>query len=107
VLSFPRHAPRLYEEVSFIRARWAQILLGILCIATVVPLLGSQVWQDIAASDGTLADLAWRPTVWWLGVMLAGSIVFAVMWRRRQSQGWDLQAIFESLPEEGDARLAL
>ncbi len=39
--------------------------------------------------------------------MLAGSIVFAVMWRRRQSQGWDLQAIFESLPEEGDARPAL
>ena len=37
VLSFPRRAPKLYQQVSFIRARWAQIMLGVLCILTIAP----------------------------------------------------------------------
>ncbi len=107
VLSFPRRAPKLYQQVSFIRARWAQIMLGLLCILTIAPLLLTQIWADLSASDWTLTDLAWRPTVWWLIVMVAGSIVFGAMWWRRRRQGWDLRAMFESLPDETETQPAL
>lgn len=91
VLSFPRRAPKLYQEVSFIRARWAQIVLGVLCILTIAPLLLTQIWADLSASDWTLTDPAWRPTMWW----------------RRRRQGWDLRAMFENLPDETETQPAL
>ncbi len=106
VLSFPRRAPKLYLASSFIRARWAQIMLGLLCILTITPLLLTQIWVDLSASDWSLTDLVWRPTVWWVLIMLAGSLVFGVMWCRRRRQGWDLQALFENLPDENEARPA-
>jgi amino acid transporter len=107
VLSFPRRAPRLYKQAAFIKARGAQVLIGVLCIITVLPLLVIQIATDLGDSTWAFSDLVWRPTVWWVTAMIIGSVVFAVMWRRRTRQGWDMQTVFENLPDEVASEPAL
>ncbi len=87
VLTLPRRNPEIAAQVSFIRSRPAQIALAILAILFLTPLLAA------------VPFLQGRATVlFWLLVMGAGAVLFAIMWQRARARGDDLPAVFATLP---------
>ena len=87
MLTLPRRNPKIAAQVSFIRSRPAQIALAILAIVFLLPLLAA------------VPFLRGRATVlFWLAVMCAGAVLFAIMWQRAKARGEDLAAVFAGLP---------
>ncbi len=86
VISLPRCNPTICREVRFMRSRTAQTIVACLAIAFLLPLFKIQFWPIKSAS------------IFWLGVMGVGALIFAIMWFRAKARGDDLREIFAHLP---------
>ena len=87
VLTLPSRNPKIAAQVSFIRSRPAQIALAILAIVFLLPLLAAVPFLQGRAT-----------MLFWLAVMCAGALLFAIMWQRAKARGEDLAAVFADLP---------
>jgi APA family basic amino acid/polyamine antiporter len=116
VISLPRVNPELARRVRFVRSRGGQVALGVAATLTIAGMLTPLLIKDVSDIVGVIReeiaagtpaplalvkDLPVSATAFWLLAMIAGSIIFAVMWRKRKRQGWDLRAVFQGLPEGG------
>jgi APA family basic amino acid/polyamine antiporter len=113
-ITFPYRNPKLYRDVSFIRNRTAQVVIGLICVLSIGALLGLQIQIDVAAAferyrtiiqDGSalkaVGGMVFRSgTAIWLLMLVAGGIIYGIMWMIRVGQGEDLNEIFMTLPEE-------
>ncbi|MEA3401778.1 MAG: APC family permease [Armatimonadota bacterium] len=113
VITFPRHNPDLYANVAFLRNRTAQILVAVLCIATVGALLYTQIVADLntmvenlhlAATGETSLPLAilGSNVILWVVVMAIGAVIFQYMWSSRLRAGEDPSEVFMTLPAESE-----
>jgi len=100
VITFPYRNRTLYAKVRFLRDRTAQVLVALVSLLTVGVLLALQLVNYLGELQGAIVELAKNPAILWLACMVIGCIIFAVMWRRRIAQGWDMSAVFETLPED-------
>ena len=87
VLTLPRRNPHIAGRVAFMRSRLAQILVAWAAIAVLLPLLVLEI-----------ALLGRSSTVFWLGAMCVGAVIFLIMWLRALRSGQDLGEVFSSLP---------
>ncbi len=87
VLTLPHRSPQIAGRVAFIRSRPAQILVACSTIAVLLPLLVLEI------------SLLEKPsTVFWLGAMCVGGLIFLIMWLRAGRLGQDLHRVFSTLP---------
>ena len=100
VIAFPHTNPRLYSRVRFIRSRGAQVALAVIGIISVGGLLAIQFVKQLSSIPEAPVDWLKNPALLWFVVIALGAVVFWVMWTRRARQGWDMRAIFDTLPDE-------
>ncbi|HUU55146.1 MAG TPA: APC family permease [Armatimonadota bacterium] len=91
VLTLPRRNPRICRQVAFIRSRPAQIIVSSAAILFLAPLLYLELRVQNTES-----------VLFWLGAMIIGVIIFAIMWATARSRGVDLRQVFSSLPSAAE-----
>jgi APA family basic amino acid/polyamine antiporter len=97
LVTLPSVNPSLAIEVTLIKRRSLQKLLGWLGTVVLAGFLCIHVWKDLSASVE-----AWyfHSSLVWLAVMALGSVVFFVKLGALRKSGTDIQALFSRLPEE-------
>jgi len=87
VLSLPLRNPGIAGRVAFIRSRSGRILVACLAIGVLLPLLVLEI-----------SLLGRASTIFWLGAMCVGGLIFLIMWLRATRAGQDLDQVFSVLP---------
>lgn len=97
LLTLPRVNAEIAAQVSVLKSRSLQLLLGWLGVLFLTVFLSVHTWKDIS-SDAS----AWyfHSTLVWLIVMGIGSAIFIGKMRSLHKAGIDPQQIFNTLPEE-------
>jgi len=102
VIAFPYRNPELYARVRFMRNRPAQVVTALVAAATVGILFLQQLVTYAADLQADVIALLKNPAVLWAGGMVVAAVIFATMWRLRVAGGWDMAAIFRTLPAGED-----
>ncbi|MCD6351678.1 MAG: APC family permease [Armatimonadetes bacterium] len=117
VITLAWRNPDLHRQISFVRARWAQVVIGLSASAITATMLGLQIRDGLTKyADAVGKDLsqghttAWAvlhnmlacPVFPWLTMLLVGAIIFAASWARAKAQGVDLWQVFRTLPTEAE-----
>jgi len=97
VLRLPSHNPAIARDVRVITARWAQVLVAVLALITLLALLVVHSWRDLTAD---VAGWYARSTLVWAIVMAIGTLVYWRETRALAAAGRDLRAITAVLPPE-------
>ncbi|MFN5581052.1 APC family permease [Gemmatimonas sp.] len=97
VLRLPSHNPAIARDVRVITARWAQVLVAVLALITLLALLVVHSWRDLTAD---VAGWYARSTLVWALVMAIGTLVYWRETRALAAAGRDLRAITAVLPPE-------
>lgn len=107
LLTIPKRNPELYGRISFLKKRWAQVVVALGAIGTVAVLFVSTIVTDagslgekLAEGDSLVGALAGSAVVLWLAVMAIASVVFWVMWSGAKRRGEDPMETFKTLPSE-------
>ena len=97
LIALPRRNPDLAREIRFLRARPAQLAVGVLGAAALGALLVVHVAKDLRSEVS-----AWyfHSTWLWVLVMVLASAVFSREWSALRRRGVDTGALFASLPDE-------
>ncbi|MFQ6081869.1 MAG: APC family permease [Candidatus Aminicenantia bacterium] len=101
VISFPFVNKKLYNEIAFIKNRFAQIIIAVISIFTLSVLFFIVIWGDVKKSVS-----AWyfHATYIWLIVMAIGVVIFVIQWKLLKKKGIDPKKdIFSKLPVEYEA----
>ncbi|MCX7597706.1 MAG: APC family permease [Armatimonadetes bacterium] len=107
--------PQLHEQMTFLKKRWEQLVIGLGTVTMVGAMLIVQVWDNLARylQSATKALAAGEPAwkAWlanmpgcavfpWLTMLIVGAIIFAASWRKAAREGQDLASTFRQLPVE-------
>ncbi|MFO7946076.1 MAG: APC family permease [Armatimonadota bacterium] len=113
VITLPRRNRRLYETITFMRNRTAQVIVSVIAVLTIGVLLYSQIVADLQGmvdrlaaatqGDGTvvMAVLSSNVVLWFI-VMAVGAAIFAYLWNARKQAGENPNEVFMTLPAESE-----
>jgi len=97
LVMFPRVNPGLYQGMTFLRSRSAQLLVAIAAIL----LLGGLVVIEVAEDLVSAAPWYLKSTTSWLVVMAGACMLFWKFWTRLRKEGLDPNTdVFKKLPVE-------
>lgn len=89
--------PELAANISVIKNRKLQLVIGILGTISLIGFLAIHTYKDLNADVD-----AWyfHSTPIWLIVMVLASLLFAYKWNQLKQRGTDLKTQFDELPQE-------
>jgi APA family basic amino acid/polyamine antiporter len=96
LLNLPRANPALAGQVTALRSRRAQVLVGVAGTVMLSGFLVIHVWKDLS---GTVSAWYFHSTWVWLLVMVLGSLLYFLRRSALLRAGVDLQARFSRLPD--------
>ncbi len=96
LLALPRRNPNLARQIRFLRARPAQLVVGVLGAVTLGAFLVIHVAKDLQ----TDVEAWYFHSTWlWVIVMAVATAVFVREWSALRRRGTDTRALFSSLPD--------
>ncbi len=97
LLYLPNHNPELGSKMSVLKGRGSRILIGGLGVLLITLLLMVHTAKDI----GKEVEAWYYHSTWiWLIVMLIGTVIYGVQYRKLKQSGIDVKQLFKDLPEE-------
>jgi amino acid transporter len=97
LLTFPKVNPSLAMDISVLKNRPIQLIIGWVGILTLTGFLIIHTYKDLTAE---VDHWYFHSTPIWLIVMTFASLVFLVKWRQFKSQGGNVITKFKKLPKE-------